>query len=98
MRDSIASYLRNANVDGIRSLEDIVKFNERHAERELPSDWLIHGIHERPTKEEHDLDVAHFRRIARDEGIDELLQRENLNLLAFSMDCLAFTMASAAGE
>lgn len=50
-----------------------------------------------PSKEEFDQDVAHFQRVGRDEGIDDLFKRENLNLLAFSMDSLVFHFAAAAG-
>ena len=59
--------------------------------------WLVDGLHNPPSKEEFDRDVAHFRRVGRDEGIDELFKRENLNLLAFSTDSLVFNFASAAG-
>ena len=59
--------------------------------------WLVDGLHNPPSKEEFDQDVAHFRRVGRDEGIDEIFKREDLNLLAFSTDSLVFNYASAAG-
>jgi hypothetical protein len=67
---------------------------EEHPEQ----DWLLSGIYDRPTEEERDLDVAHFQRVARTEGFDNLFKDKKLDIVAFSMDSLAFAMASAASE
>ena len=61
-------------------------------------DWLLSGIYDRPTEEERDLDVAHFQRVARTEGFDRLFKDKRLDIVAFSMDSLAFALASAASE
>ena len=40
--------------------------------------------------------MTHFRHVGREEGIDKLFHERDLTLLAFSMDSVAFDMASAA--
>lgn len=102
IRKGTTEYLHAANVDNINSTEEIIKFNQNHPARELPPDhpdqaWLIEGLEDPPSKEEHDENVAHFRRISRDEGIEKLFRERSLNLLAFSTDSLVFTISSAAG-
>ena len=68
-------------------------FTEDHPDQ----NWLLKGMDNRPSQEEYESDVAYFRRVARDEGIEKLFREKNLNLLAFSADCLFFEIASAAG-
>ena len=60
--------------------------------------WLLKGVHNRPSLEEYESDVAYFRRVAGEEGIEKLFKEKDLNLLAFSADCLFFEIASAAGK
>lgn len=36
IQENAAAYLAAANVNGIQSIEDLVRFNEEHASRELP--------------------------------------------------------------
>lgn len=60
--------------------------------------WLLKGVHNRPSQEEYESDVAYFRHVARQEGIEKLFKERDLNLLAFSADCLFFEIASAAGK
>lgn len=56
------------------------------------------GLHSRPSQEEYENDVAYFRHVARDEGIEKLFKEKSLDLLAFSADCLFSEIASAAGK
>ena len=60
--------------------------------------WLLKGVHNRPSQEEYESDVAYFQQVAREEGIEKLFREKDLNLLAFSADCLFFEIASAAGK
>ena len=69
-------------------------FTQDHADL----NWLLKGVHNRPSQEGDESDVAYFRHVTRQEGIEKLFKERDLNLLAFSAYCLFFGIASAAGK
>ncbi|KAJ2991373.1 hypothetical protein NUW58_g2540 [Xylaria curta] len=101
-RQAFEDWFREARVDGIETLEDLIKFNEDHASAEFDTEHPDHGQLLRasrspPSKELYEQAVFHSRNIAKDQGIDKLFREKNLNLLAYSMDALVHNIAAAAG-
>lgn len=87
---------------GIKTLEDLIKFNEDHASIEFDTEHpdqgqLLRASRNPPSKELYDKAVFHSRHVAKDQGIDKLFREKNLNLLAYSMDALVHNIAAAAG-
>nr|ODN89884.1 hypothetical protein L204_06161 [Cryptococcus depauperatus CBS 7855] len=101
-KQAFEDWFRDAEVDGIKTLEDLIKFNEDHASIEFDTEHpdqgqLLRASRNPPSKELYEKAVFHSRNVAKDQGIDKLFVEKNLNLLAYSMDALVHSIATAAG-
>ncbi len=69
----------------VRSVEELIAFNERHRERELPwfgQETLIQAEAKGPLTEKAYLDaLATCRRLMRDEGIDAVMEQHRLDAI-----------------
>jgi amidase len=78
-------YLATRPETGMRTLADLIAFNQAHREREMP--WFGQEIFEQaaekgPLTESAYLEALHAcRRITRDEGIDPLMDKHSLDAL-----------------
>ena len=84
-RDGLDRYLATRPDLPVKTLEDVIAFNERNRDRELP--YFGQDILERAA-EKGPLDSAEYRqalettrRLSRDEGIDRALERDRLDAL-----------------
>jgi len=101
-KQAFEDWFREAEVDGIKTLEDLIKFNKDHASIEFDAEHpdqgqLLRALRTPPSKELYEKAVFHSRNVAKDQGIDKLFKEKNLNLLAYSMDALVHNIAAAAG-
>ncbi|KAG4428412.1 hypothetical protein IFR05_016101 [Cadophora sp. M221] len=101
-KQAFEDWFREAEVEGIKTLEDLIKFNEDHASFEFDEEHpdqgqLLRASRNPPSKELYEKAIFHSRDVAKDQGIDKLFKERNLNLLAYSMDALVHKIAAAAG-
>ncbi|WVN90652.1 uncharacterized protein L203_105894 [Cryptococcus depauperatus CBS 7841] len=101
-KQAFEDWFREAEVDGIKTLEDLIKFNEDHASIEFDTEHpdqgqLLRASRNPPSKELYEKAVFHSRNVAKDQGIGKLFIEKNLDLLAYSMDALVHNIAAAAG-
>jgi amidase len=87
----------------VRSLKELIEFNEANADKELPPD---HPQQDRLTKaqdfhmkpEDYQTSLAYIRRMSKEEGIDKILAQYNIDVIIGPADSFLSTLASAAGE
>jgi amidase len=89
-------YLRGLGPDApVRSLEDIIAFNERNKDRVMPyfgQEHLLKAQAKGPLSEPAYREaLAHNHRLARDEGIDATLKRHRLDAIVAPSNGPAFT-------
>ncbi|MBI3191964.1 MAG: amidase, partial [Pedosphaera parvula] len=74
----------------VRTLKDVIEFNERHREREMPwfgQEHFLKAEAKGPLTEKAYLDaLATCRRLARREGIDAIMDRHRLDALVTASD------------
>jgi amidase len=80
------SYLAGtATGSGIRTLQHVIEFNERHRDREMPyfgQELFIQAQEKGPlTSPEYQKALRRCRRLSREQGIDAILSRKRLDLL-----------------
>ncbi|RDW76971.1 amidase signature (AS) enzyme-5 [Coleophoma cylindrospora] len=101
-RPLMNEYLESLEESPVRSLKDIIKFNEDHADKELPPD---HPQQDRLTRaqdfylepENYQKSLQYIRRMSRDEGIDKTLAQYDIDVIIGPADSFLSTLASAAG-
>ncbi|KAH8660510.1 amidase signature domain-containing protein [Xylariales sp. PMI_506] len=101
-KEAFEDWFRDAEVDNIKTLEDLIKFNEDNAFKEFDAEHpdqgqLLRASRSPPSRELYEQAVFHSRNVAKDQGVDKLFAEKNLNLLAYSMDALVHNIAAAAG-
>ncbi|KAI1127437.1 amidase signature domain-containing protein [Nemania abortiva] len=101
-REAFEDWFRDAGVDGIRTLEDLIKYNEDHASIEFEPEHpdqgqLLRAARNPPSKESYEKALVRSHDVAKTQGVDKLFREKNLNLLVYSMDALVHNIAAAAG-
>jgi amidase len=81
---ALAKYLIWSGSPAIRSLEDVIAFNEKNRSQEMPffgQDWMTLSAKKGPlTSDDYTKRLARYRRLAAD-GIDEVMARYKLDAL-----------------
>ncbi|EEU37128.1 uncharacterized protein NECHADRAFT_52302 [Fusarium vanettenii 77-13-4] len=85
----------------LRTLEDLVAFNKKHAEAELPPDQpsqavLENGLKDDMTNEEYHSSLKHFRQSVR-AAVERLWEETRTDVIMASGESLVTTTAAAAG-
>ncbi|KAH8585337.1 hypothetical protein B0O99DRAFT_696615 [Bisporella sp. PMI_857] len=94
-KQAFEDWLFEAEVDGIKTLKNLIKFNE--TTRPPSSTQLLRTSRNAPSKELYKKAVFHSRHGAKAQGIDHLFREKNFKLLAYSMDALVHNIAAPAG-
>jgi amidase len=86
LKEDLNSYLSGTAVrSGTKSLEDVIEFNERHRDREMPyfgQELFLQAQEKGPlTSPEYRRALRRCRRLSREEGIDAVIARHRLDLL-----------------
>jgi amidase len=96
------AYLAERNHPTIRTLADVIAFNEAHAAEEMP--YFRQELHEQaqakgPLTDQQYLDVlATNVRLSRDEGLDAILNEQNLDVLIAPTSAPAATIDQVNGD
>jgi amidase len=86
LKADMAGYLATRDAAGLRSLEDLVRFNAAHADQELR--WFGQDLFEKAVQKgpldspAYTAALARCRRLARDEGIDAVMSAHALEAIA----------------
>uniref|UniRef100_A0A8H7N472 Amidase domain-containing protein n=1 Tax=Bionectria ochroleuca TaxID=29856 RepID=A0A8H7N472_BIOOC len=96
-------YLGSLDASNVRSLEDLVEWNHRHPDKELPPEFpsqskLESALACNISASDHVATVARMRGVAGSEGIDRILNQYNLDAIVSLSDSPISSVASAAGE
>ncbi|KAI0505485.1 amidase signature enzyme [Xylaria bambusicola] len=98
----IENWLAEVDVPGLKTIEDLISFNEEHKDVELPEshpdqNQLIKASRNPPSREMYETVKARMKSISKDNGIDKLFREQDLNILAFPMDSLMVFISAASG-
>ncbi|KAJ8125494.1 hypothetical protein O1611_g8145 [Lasiodiplodia mahajangana] len=101
-KQPIESWLVEANVPGLKTIEDLISFNLDHEDVELPEghpdqNQLLKASRNPPSREMYETVKERMKSISKDNGIDKLFREQNLNILAFPMDSLMVFVSAASG-
>ncbi|KAJ0119828.1 hypothetical protein J7T55_014033 [Diaporthe amygdali] len=86
----------------ITNLADLIAWNEEHAAQALPGQFstqteLIKCRDDAMTKEKHDAAAAALRRLAREEGMAQLMRDQDLDIVLSSSDATLISFSACAG-
>jgi amidase len=98
----LEDYLQNVEDCKIKTLEDLIAFNERHADQELPPSasnqaGLIKALKARMTREDYDKRIASARERCGPNGIDKVLEGNEVDIILGPGDGAMFVISGTAG-
>ncbi|KAH0523116.1 hypothetical protein TsFJ059_008166 [Trichoderma semiorbis] len=101
-KPTFEAYLGTLEYSPVRSLDELIRFNQEHAEKALPpgydnQDQLQNAATMTMSDEEHDFLLAHARKVGRDIGIDKTLKEYDVDLVIAPADSPVNLLVSAAG-
>ncbi|UKZ74714.1 hypothetical protein TrVFT333_002384 [Trichoderma virens FT-333] len=101
-KPTFEAYLGTLEDSQVRSLDELIKFNQNHAEKELPpgydnQDQLQNAATMTMSDQEHDFLLRHARKVGRDIGIDKTLKDYDIDLVIAPADSPVNLLVSAAG-
>ncbi|KAL7936507.1 amidase signature domain-containing protein [Trichoderma chlorosporum] len=101
-KDQIENYLQLLENPQVKSLSELIAFNKKHADRELPPGYDNQDTLERCektaiTSEERANYVAHLEKFGRDEGIDKLFDEHDINVVIGPLESPLYYFAAACG-
>ncbi|PVH79798.1 amidase signature enzyme [Cadophora sp. DSE1049] len=102
LRDIPNAYLKDLDDSDVRSVQDIIDFNIKHADEELPpghanQDFLIAVQEQQLGPNEYNDHFENMRRLSREEGIDLILQKYGLDVIIGPADSFIFSLATCSG-
>jgi amidase len=100
--ENINKYLGELETTEVRTLQELVEWNEKHAELALPKEapdqkHLLKALYDRPTQATYERAKSHMRQLYRDHGIDKVLQEHEIDLIAVPAVSRICEVASASG-
>ncbi|MCJ1371018.1 hypothetical protein MMC20_002233 [Loxospora ochrophaea] len=100
---AVDQFLMNYDQSEVRSVADVVKFNNEHADKELPLEYpvqqlLTGSLGPTISSEKYAQGVQLIRTAAKTKGIDKTLDDFNLDVILGPMDGRIPTIAAAAGH
>ncbi|KAK1245164.1 hypothetical protein MKX08_004793 [Trichoderma sp. CBMAI-0020] len=101
-KPTFEAYLETLEDSQVRSLDELIRFNQNHAEKELPPDYdnqdqLQNAATMTMSDQEHDFLLRHARKVGRDIGIDKTLKEYDVDLVIAPADSAVNLLVSAAG-
>ncbi|KAM5341687.1 hypothetical protein ACJ41O_014718 [Fusarium nematophilum] len=101
-RGEFENYLKLLDSPQIRSLGELIEFNEKHADKELPpgngnQDVLERCYNTSITPEERSVYAAHADKYGRELGVDKILEEYNLNIIMGPLESPLASIAAACG-
>ncbi|KAL6824617.1 amidase signature domain-containing protein [Trichoderma sp. SZMC 28015] len=101
-KPTLEAYLGTLEYSQVRSLDELIRFNQKYAEKALPpgydnQDQLQNAATMTMSDEEHDFLLEHVRKVGRDIGIDKTLKEYDVDLVIAPADSPVNLLVSAAG-
>ncbi|KAJ5724053.1 hypothetical protein N7488_002088 [Penicillium malachiteum] len=102
MKPQLNAYLEGLEESDVRSLAEIIAFNEKHADLELPphhprQDTLIKSQNNTTSAEEYERNLSFLRHMGREKGVDLALKTHGVDVIIGPADSKLSSMASATG-
>lgn len=104
-RFDLEEYLKGLDQSEVRTIQELIKFNEDHSEEELPSHHnnqdVLKMVVAYPYSigdEKYNQSLAHLRRVSREEGIDLALQNNDIDVIIGPADSELASIAAASGQ
>ncbi|KAF8865226.1 amidase signature enzyme [Acephala macrosclerotiorum] len=99
---SLEGYLRTLKSSKVRTLDDLIRFNEDHSNVELPpgyrnQDQLLAAAKANMSNDEHEHLLQHARTISRELGIDKTLKDYEIDVIIAPGDSAFNLLVSSAG-
>jgi amidase len=102
-RTLINEYLESLVESPVRSLKELIDFNKKNAEQELPPDHpqqdklaRAQDFYIKP--EDYQKSLAYIKRMSKEEGIDKTLAQYDIDVIIGPADSFLSSLAAAAGE
>ncbi|KAF2117053.1 amidase signature domain-containing protein [Lophiotrema nucula] len=93
LANDINEYLEGLEVSPVRTLAELIKFNKQNADSELsPRD-----LHTNTSSEDYERHLAHFRDVAKNQALDRIFAKYNVNVIIAPADSKFTCFASGSG-
>ncbi|KAH6714418.1 amidase signature domain-containing protein [Leptodontidium sp. MPI-SDFR-AT-0119] len=101
-KQALEDWLDEVKVPGLKTIEDLIKFNLDHQQEELPEghadqNQLLKASRDPPSQATYEAVKKRMKTVSKDNGIDKLFREQNLNILAFPLDSLMVFISAASG-
>ncbi|KAI1378149.1 amidase signature domain-containing protein [Hypoxylon crocopeplum] len=99
----LEEFLKGYHDAPIKNLKDLVRFNEEHADLELPEEFpngqaqLTDALGDLMSDEDYEAAKVFLREKAKTHGFDKIFSEHGVNVLVMPQDCRITTIAAAAG-
>ncbi|KAI1271209.1 putative glutamyl-tRNA amidotransferase subunit A [Xylaria sp. FL0933] len=98
----LTAYLQDLEKSEVRSLQDVIDFNKKHAEEELPphhprQDTFISAQELELSQDEYDRALQHLRYVSRDSGVDYVLEQHGVDVIIGPADSFLTSIAAGGG-
>lgn len=102
MKRSLNEYLEDLEESEVRSLAEVIEYNEKHADVELPpthprQDFFTKSENQRTSTEEYDRHLKHLREVARDRGFEKVFESQGVDVIIGPTDSDLRSLAAAGG-
>ncbi|KAJ3464919.1 hypothetical protein MRS44_005577 [Fusarium solani] len=101
-KQEIDKFLKSVEHSKVRSLRELITFNIEHADAEMPAGYddqqiLLETEDLELSSEDYDKHLSHLRKVARQEGLDYIFQKYEVDVIIGSSDTPITAFASGSG-
>ncbi|KAJ4174156.1 hypothetical protein NW754_004571 [Fusarium falciforme] len=101
-KQDIDKFLKSVEHSKVRSLRELITFNIEHADAEMPAGYydqqlLLETEDLKLSSEDYDKHLSHLRKVARQEGLDYIFQKYEVDVIIGSSDTPITAFASGSG-
>ncbi|KAJ5672228.1 hypothetical protein N7507_001355 [Penicillium longicatenatum] len=102
MKPQLNAYFEGLAESEVRSLAEVIAFNEKHADLELPphhprQDNFINAENQKLTTEEYDRHLSYLRHMGGEKGVDLALKTYGVDVILGPIDSGLTSLATASG-
>ncbi|KAJ5948604.1 hypothetical protein N7454_001911 [Penicillium verhagenii] len=102
LKPQLNAYFEGLAESEVRSLADVIDFNERHADLELPphhprQDNFVKAENQNLSTEDYNRHLSYLRHMGREEGVDLALKKYDVDVILGPIDSGLASLATAAG-
>ncbi|KAJ5648058.1 hypothetical protein N7490_004430 [Penicillium lividum] len=102
MKPQLNAYFESLAESEVRSLAEVIEFNEKHADLELPphhprQDNLINSENQQLSTEDYDRNLSYLRQMGGEKGVDMALKQYGVDVILGPIDSGLTSLATAAG-